>query len=92
MQRIKVAGGGRLLTGGNSPKQKRKIIPNISSALLLFKDDEGHQSDHHCCQDGAVDRDEFLVQTVVLLGLAFSVGGGGSCCGAVHRNLGWDGH
>lgn len=68
---------------------KVEDYPNISSRLLPFEDDEGHQSNYHCCQDGAVDWDEFLIQTVVLLALC--VRGGGNR-GTVYRNLGWNRH
>lgn len=68
---------------------KEEVHPNISPLLLPFEDDEGHQSNHHCCQDGAVDGDEFLIQAVVLLTLRAS---GGGYRGAVHWKLRWHCH
>lgn len=69
----------------------RKCLPHISSMSSPLEDDEGHEADHHCCQDGAVDRDEFVVQTIVHLLLGVTISGGGSCRGAI-ENLGWHGH
>lgn len=51
-----------------------------------FEDNEGHEANHNCCQDGAVDGYEFVVQFIVdpLLGVAISGGaGGGRCYGAI---------
>lgn len=69
----------------------RKCSPHISSASSPLEDDEGHEADHHRCQDGAVDRDEFVVQTIVHLLLGVIINGGRSCCGAI-ENLGWQSH
>lgn len=54
--------------------------------LPPLKDDKSHDADHYSCQDGAVDGDEFIVQTPVerLVGITVSVGdGGGAADGAV---------
>lgn len=46
-----------------------------------LEDDEGHEADHNCCQDGAVDGDEFVVQTLVEPLLRITItGGGGALC------------
>lgn len=46
-----------------------------------FEDNEGHKADHDSCQDGAVDWDELVIQTLVepLLGITISGGGGAVC-------------
>lgn len=48
-----------------------------------LEDDKGHNTDHDCCQDGAVDGYEFVVQVVgePLLGITVGGSGGGSGSG-----------
>lgn len=56
---------------------------------LLLEDNECHNANHDSCQDGAVDRNELVVRTLIepFLGIPAGGGGGGgggcALCGAL---------
>lgn len=65
-----------------------------SVPLSPLEDDEGHEADHHGGQDGAVDGDEFVMQTLVdgLVGVHIGSGSGAVCRGAVWGEVDVGGH
>lgn len=68
------------------------ITPWITTTSSPFEDNEGHKANHHSCQDGAVDGDEFVVEAIVDWLLGITVGGRGSrgsCCGTICGDFLW---